>query len=107
MERGATIEVFFDVSSPWVYLAFHNLQPLAEQLGEAVDRRPILVVGVFNTVNPSVYTNREHPVPTKAAYRLKDIQDWAREAGLVIKMPPTVFRVNSVKAVRACILLTP
>jgi 2-hydroxychromene-2-carboxylate isomerase len=38
---------------------------------------------------------------------LKDLQDWAREAGLAIKMPPTVFPVNSVKAMRACILLAP
>ncbi len=28
------IECFFDCSSPWTYLAFHNLQPLAAQLGE-------------------------------------------------------------------------
>ena len=101
------IEVFFDCSSPWTYLAFHNLLPLAEDLGETIDWRPILVGGVFNMVNPSVYANREHPVPTKAAYMLKDIQDWAREAGLTIKMPPTVFPVNSVKAMRACILLAP
>ena len=101
------IEVFFDCSSPWTYLAFHNLLPLAEELGEAIDWRPILVGGVFNTVNPSVYANREHPVPAKAAYMLKDLQDWAREAVLTIKMPPTVFPVNSVKAMRACIVLAP
>jgi 2-hydroxychromene-2-carboxylate isomerase len=36
----------------------------------------------------------------------KDIGDWARSAGLAIKMPPTVFPVNSVKAMRGCIWLT-
>lgn len=101
------IEVFFDCSSPWTYLAFHNLLPLAEELDEAIDWRPILVGGVFNVVNPSVYASREQPVPAKAAYMLKDLQDWAREAGLAIKMPPTVFPVNSVKAMRACIVLAP
>ena len=31
--------------------------------------------------------------------------DWARSAGLAIKMRPTVFPVNSVKAMRGCIYL--
>jgi len=101
------IEVFFDCSSPWTYLAFHNLQPLAQELEISIDWRPILVGGVFNAVNPSVYAGRERPVPAKAAYMLKDLQDWAREAGLSITMPPTVFPVNSVRAMRACILLAP
>jgi len=56
-------------------------------------------------VNPSVYAQRETPVPLKASYMLKDLGDWARSAGLAIKMPPTVFPVNSVKAMRGCIWL--
>lgn len=101
------IEVFFDCSSPWTYLAFHNLPPLAAELAEPVRWRPILVGGVFNAINPSVYASRERPVPAKAAYMLKDLQDWARIAGLAIRMPPSVFPVNSVKAMRACIFLEP
>jgi 2-hydroxychromene-2-carboxylate isomerase len=99
------MEFFFDCSSPWTYLAFHNVLPLAEEFGEPIDWRPILVGGVFNSVNPSVYAARENPVPAKQDYMLKDLQDWARAAGLRIKMPPTVFPVNSVKAMRGCLLL--
>jgi 2-hydroxychromene-2-carboxylate isomerase len=99
------IEFFFDCSSPWTYLAFHNIQPLAKEFGEEISWRPILVGGIFNTVNPSVYASREKPVPLKARYMLKDLADWARGAGLAIKMPPTVFPVNSVKAMRGCIHL--
>jgi 2-hydroxychromene-2-carboxylate isomerase len=101
------IEFFFDCSSPWTYLAFHNIQPLAAELGAAIRWRPVLVGGVFNSVNPSVYFAREHPVPAKQAYQFKDMQDWARAAGLAIKFPPGVFPVNSVKAMRGCILLEP
>ena len=101
------IEFFFDCSSPWTYLAFRNIQPLAAELGAQIRWRPILVGGVFNSVNPSVYFAREHPVPAKQAYQLKDMQDWARHAGLAIKFPPSVFPVNSVKAMRGCILLEP
>jgi 2-hydroxychromene-2-carboxylate isomerase len=99
------IEFFFDCSSPWTYLAFHNIQPLAQEFGEEISWRPILVGGIFNTINPSVYASRETPVPAKARYMKKDIGDWARSAGLAIKMPPTVFPVNSVKAMRGCIWL--
>jgi 2-hydroxychromene-2-carboxylate isomerase len=58
-------------------------------------------------VNPSVYASREHPVPAKQAYMRKDLQDWARAAGLSIRFPPSVFPVNSVKAMRGCIWLEP
>ena len=101
------IEFFFDCSSPWTYLAFHNIQPLAAELNEPIQWRPVLVGGIFNAVNPSVYAQREKPVPAKAAYMLKDMQDWAREAGLKIVMPPKVFPVNSVKAMRGCLWLEP
>jgi 2-hydroxychromene-2-carboxylate isomerase len=101
------IEFFFDCSSPWTYLAFHNIQPLAKEFGVEISWRPILVGGIFNTINPSVYASREKPVEAKARYMKKDMADWARSAGLVIKMRPTVFPVNSVKAMRACILLAP
>ena len=30
------IEFFFDCSSPWTWLAFHNLQPIARELGVEV-----------------------------------------------------------------------
>lgn len=99
------IEFFFDCSSPWTYLAFHNIQRLAAEVQEPIDWRPVLVGGIFNSVNPSVYAMRDNPVPAKQAYMLKDLQDWARAAGLKIVMPPKVFPVNSVKAMRGCIWL--
>ena len=101
------IEFFFDISSPWTYLAFHNIQPMAAELKAPITWRPILVGGIFNTINPSVYAGREKPIIPKARYMAKDMQDWARKAGLKIKFPPTVFPVNSVKAMRACIVLEP
>lgn len=101
------IEFFFDCSSPWTYLAFHNIQPLAAELNEPIRWRPVLVGGIFNSVNPSVYAMRDNPVPAKMTYMLKDLQDWATEARLNIIMPPKVFPVKSVKAMRGCIWLEP
>src|SRR5258708_5573930 len=62
------IDFFFDCSSPWTYLAFHNIQPLAAEFGEHIQWRPILVGGVFNAINPSVYAGRDNPVPAKERY---------------------------------------
>lgn len=101
------IEFFFDCSSPWTYLAFHNIQRLSEELDEPIIWRPMLVGGVFNSVNPSVYAMRENPVPAKWAYMLKDLQDWAAIAQLKIVMPPKTFPINSVKAMRGCLWLQP
>jgi len=99
------IEFFFDCSSPWTYLAFHNIQPLAKEVGAAISWRPILVGGIFNTINPTVYASRDKPVPEKARYLAKDLADWARLAGLAITWTPSVFPVNSVKAMRGCVYL--
>src|SRR5438132_13149563 len=99
------IEFFFDCSSPWTYLAFHNIQPLTKEFGEDIVWRPILVGGIFNSINPSVYPSREHPVPAKVAYQKKDMPDRARSAGDATKMRPTEVPVNSAQAMRDCILL--
>ncbi|MBK8960992.1 MAG: 2-hydroxychromene-2-carboxylate isomerase [Proteobacteria bacterium] len=98
------IECFFDCSSPWTYLAFEYLQTRMAGLDVDIEWRPILVGGIFNTVNPSVYQSRETPVPLKAAYMRKDLADWARLVGIGITFPPPVFPVNSVKAMRGAYL---
>jgi 2-hydroxychromene-2-carboxylate isomerase len=94
-----TLEFFFDCSSPWTYLAFERIQPIAEKHGIAIDWKPILVGGIFNAINQSAYENRANPVPAKARYYQKDLQDWARHTGITIGQPP-VFPVNSVKVMR-------
>lgn len=100
----ADLEFFFDISSPWTYLAFHNIQPMAQELGATIRWRPFMVGGVFNTVNPSVYESRSKPVPAKLAYLGKSLTDWARWSGLQVKFPPSVFPVNSVKVMRGCLV---
>jgi 2-hydroxychromene-2-carboxylate isomerase len=95
----STLEFFFDCSSPWTYLAFHKIEEVAREAGAELVWKPILVGGVFNSVNPAVYEARANPVPARARYHGKDLADWARLYGLEIGMPK-VFPVNSVKAMR-------
>ena len=100
------IELFFDLTSPWTWLAVHNLVPMAQRHGAEIVWRPILVGGLFNTVNPSVYERRENPVPVKERYGAKDIDDWARLAGLEIHFPPACGHpVNAVLAMRVALAM--
>ena len=78
---------------------------MAEHLGVEIEWKPILVGGVFNAVNQSVYEQRANPVRAKARYMVKEMQDWANLAGLKITFPPSIFPINSVKAMRACIAI--
>lgn len=96
------LEFFFDCSSPWTYLAFTRIVPIADRAGVAILWRPILVGGVFNAVNQDVYERRANPDPRKSAYTEKDLQDWARLCGIRIGRPP-VFPVRAVAAMRAVI----
>ena len=98
----AKLEVFFDCSSPWTYLAIAEIGDLARRTGAQLIWRPILVGGIFNQVNQQVYENRAKPDIPKYQYMLKDLSDWSRHRGVTINWP-TVFPVNAVKAQRACI----
>ncbi len=93
------LEFFFDCSSPWTFLAFSQIEALAARAGAELIWRPVLVGGVFNAVNDTVYASRANPNPVKARYYVKDLQDWARLAGVRIGEPP-VFPVNAVRAMR-------
>lgn len=95
------VEYFFDCSSPWTYLAYTRIESICERYSAALIWKPILVGGVFNSVNASVYEQRANPVAVKSAYYQKDLTDWAEHQGIVIGTP-SVFPVNSVKAMRGC-----
>jgi 2-hydroxychromene-2-carboxylate isomerase len=99
-----TLECFFDCSSPWTYLAFTRLIPMAAELGVPISWRPILVGGVFNAVNQELYAARENMFRNerRTNYYLKDMADWAALCGLRIGLPD-FHPVNSVKAMRGAL----
>lgn len=102
---SARVEFFYDLSSPWTYLAFTNLWPLLERTGEQAVLRPILVGGVFNAVNPSVYAAREQTDNRKLKHSWKVLNDWAALAGVEMNFPSAWHPAKSVNAMRfACAL---
>ena len=95
----ARLEFFFDISSPWTYLAFSRIEALAERMQANLVWRPILVGGVFNSVNQELYETRANPNKAKLNYSIKDIKDWAYYCGVEINWPD-IFPVNAVNIMR-------
>jgi 2-hydroxychromene-2-carboxylate isomerase len=99
------LEFFYDLSSPWTYLAFTNLSGMLERTGEQVRLRPILVGGVFNAVNPAVYVAREQSNDRRVKHSWKVLKDWAALAGVSMNFPSVFHPAKSVNAMRmACVL---
>ena len=93
------IEYFLDCSSPWTYLSFQGILEVSKIKEIEIIWKPILVGGIFNSINPSVYESRKNPVKEKLNYSQKDLNDWANLRGITINWP-AIFPVNSVKAMR-------
>ena len=93
------IEYFLDCSSPWTYLSFRGILDLRNKKDFDIIWKPILVGGIFNTTNPSVYESRKNPIREKLEYSQKDMEDWAKLRKIKFNWPK-IFPVNSVKPMR-------
>ena len=102
---SARVELFFDLSSPWTYLAFTNLWPVLECTAQQVTLRPILVGGVFNAVNQGVYAAREQSDNRKLQHSWKVLKDWAALADVAMNFPSQWHPAKSVNAMRFCCAL--
>ena len=98
--NGERVEFFYDLSSPWTYIAFHNLDALIARTGVSVRLRPILVGGVFNAVNPSVYAAREAADNPKLKHSWRVMRDWAKLAGVELNFPSIYHPAKSINAMR-------
>ena len=93
------IEYYLDCSSPWTYLSFRGILDLRKKKEFEIIWKPILVGGIFNSTNPSVYESRKNPVKEKLHYSQKDMDDWARIRKIDFNWPE-IFPINSVKSMR-------
>ena len=93
------LEYFFACSSTWTYLSFRGILELRKNKEFEIIWKPILVGGIFNSTNPSVYESRKNPVKEKLEYSQKDMADWAAERNIQFNWPK-IFPINSVKSMR-------
>ena len=96
--RGSEVlvEFFFDVGSPYSYLAATQTRALRERTGARVRLRPFLLGGVLKE------TGNDAParVAAKARWMLSDLARWAERYGVPFRMS-SHFPVNTLSAQRA------
>jgi 2-hydroxychromene-2-carboxylate isomerase len=99
MFPAKSLELFFDYTCPFAYLASTQARALAARMGVELTYRPILLGGVFRAVGTAQNLS-ETLGPAKAAHNAADMQRWARRFGVPLRMPPG-HPMRSVEALRA------
>ncbi len=94
----ATLEYFFDFTSPYSYLASTQVEAVAARAGATVRWRPFVLGGVFKA------TGNRSPIetPAKGRHMLVDLDRWARRYGVPLVFPAT-FPIPSVLALRCAL----
>lgn len=98
MSESSVIELFFDVGSPYSYLASTQVASLRERTGRPVRMRPFLLGAVMKE------TGNDSParVASKARYMLDDLTRWAEQYGVPFRFSSR-FPVNTLTAQRALV----
>lgn len=101
-----TIEFFFDLSSPWTCLAFHNIRSIEEKTKCNIVWRPFLVGGVHNKVNEDYVDSRANNLNSpKWKQLIQSLADWAAQSNVTMNFPSKFFPLRSVHAMRFCCAL--
>lgn len=94
------LEFFWDVGSPYTYLASTQLAGLRARTGVEIQYRPFLLGGVFKAVGNRPPAALAH----KAKFMLEDLGRWARQYGVELKLPPEVpFPINTLIPMRTAV----
>ena len=90
-----SVEFYFDLGSPYSYLAYYRLLQMAEQQEIQIVYKPILLGGVFKA------TSNRSPIeiPVKGAYSILDMQRWAEYYQIPMQMNPH-FPMNTLTLMR-------
>src|SRR5207253_3351493 len=92
----ATFDFFFDLGSPYSYLASTQLAGIEQRTGARARLVPVTLGGLRKA------TGHQLPPPQQLKYMSEDTARWAKQYGVPMRIP-NVFPVNSIRALRACI----
>ncbi|HEX3033555.1 MAG TPA: 2-hydroxychromene-2-carboxylate isomerase [Thermodesulfobacteriota bacterium] len=92
------VEFYYDLSSPYSYLASTQIEEICEKHDAELEWKPFLLGGIYKE------TGNRAPleVPSKKAYLIKDVADWAKYYGVELNFPD-LFPLNSVKPMRGAL----
>lgn len=92
------VEFFFDVGSPYSYLAYHQLPKIASARNADIVWRPMLLGGIFQATGNS----SPAAVPLKAKHSLIDLERWARYFNAPFTPNPH-FPLNTLQLMRGAV----
>lgn len=102
---ASSIDLYFDVSSPFSYFALTQLSELARVTGTTPVLHPILLGGLFRDIGqadaPLLVMN-----DAKRRYTLEELYRWSHWWGVPFEMPRT-FPQRTITAQRLCVLAPP
>lgn len=96
------LEVYFDYSSPFGYLASTQVERVAAEHDAELVWRPFLLGALFKKIGTPLVPIAEMP-EVKRQYVLQDMQRWAEHWGVPLKFP-TAFPLRTVTALRLTLL---
>lgn len=93
------IDFYFDVGSPYSYLAHTQLKKYEKDTNEKVNYFPILVGGLHKLAGITA----PGLIPTKAKYLIKDCKMWADKYKIKYQFN-RYFPIRTVNLMRACLI---
>ena len=94
------VEFYFDVVSPYSYLAYGRVERICEEHGAELMLRPMLL----GAVHKAVGLQAPIEIKSKGRYQLRDIQRWADHYGLPMQFPDP-FPFRTLKTMRAAMVM--
>jgi 2-hydroxychromene-2-carboxylate isomerase len=97
-----TVDFYFDLSSPYSYLAATQLPALTARHDVDVRWKPIVLAAVFKAADNHMPAQS----PPKARYMLHDLERWAKKYGVPFTMNSR-FPMNTIKPERLVLAAEP
>jgi 2-hydroxychromene-2-carboxylate isomerase len=91
-----SIDFFYDLGSPYSYLASTQLARIEQRTGSRARLIPITLGGLRKA------TGHHLPPPQQLKYMSEDTARWAHEYGVPMQIPK-VFPTSTIQALRACV----
>ena len=95
-----SVEFYYDLVSPYSYLAYGRVGRICEENGAELILRPMLLGAVHKAVGQRAPIE----IRPKASYQAQDIRRWAQYYGLPLEFPDP-FPFRTLKTMRAAMFL--
>lgn len=94
---GAPIEFWFELASPYAYIAAERIGPLAAAAGVAIRWQPLLLGALFKR-RPGNASGFQEAPPDERRYRWRDAERLCARYGLALRTPSTYPRPSLLAA---------